>query len=198
MVVDMKTTSTSEPVRRIVDEYTRALGAEFDRLIHKRGLSQRVVANKAGVDPSHLGLFLKGEKRLNNPGLGNLARVLEAVVAVNDLQDVGDVIGVVGDSGEVTYQGESVRFPGLLEVPSGALFADIRPGDRVFVVAHETFELGKFLVVEVDGRDVLCQGVERGGVRGLLTSSGSTIFFEPDQHLIRGVATEVHPAPRLL
>ena len=139
--------------------------------------------------------FLNGKKGLSVEKLAQVVHVLGGVLAVESDDQGVRVVGTIDAQGELHTE-VVVSFPALFEVAAG--FGPFLPGDRVLIQPAERFELGKFLIVETSGRKRLCQAVEQEGVRGLLTSEGDVLLYQPARHVIVGKATERIPAPQPL
>lgn len=139
--------------------------------------------------------FLNGKKGLSVKQLWRVAQALGGVLAVEQTTDSPSVVGTIGAQGELHTE-VVVSFPALFEVAEG--FGPFRAGDRVLIQPADRWEVGKYLVIEANGRQRLCQAVEHEGLRALLTSEGDTLVFQPARHTIVGKATERTPAPELL
>lgn len=172
-----------------------ALSASAERLRAKRGVSRRKLALLAGVEVTHMSHFLNGKKGLSVEKLWRVAQALGGVLAVDEGDEALRVVGTVGAQGELHTE-VSVSFPAMFEVAEG--FGPFRVGDRVMIHPAEKWELGKYVVVDTASRLRLCQAVEHDGVRGLLTSDGDVLLYQPTRQRIVGRAVERIPAAEAL
>lgn len=193
-----KTPPTSTNKRRqtpTLDPDTRALADQFRALRDKRGVSNRRIAIATGIDPTHLGAFFNGRKRLSPPKMGVVLRVLHGVLMVDDLDDGEGVVGTIDGTGELNHQGDDVSFPAHFDVVGlDGTFGPIRAGDRLLIQPHDEWTLGKYLAIRFGSRHRLCQAVERGDTRGLLLPEGDVIVYDPGRHAIVGMVTQRQPA----
>jgi transcriptional regulator with XRE-family HTH domain len=64
------------------DELRRTLGDNVRRLRRERGLSQRALANFAGISTQHIGWIEAGRANVRSTTLANLAAALEVEAVV--------------------------------------------------------------------------------------------------------------------
>lgn len=79
----------------------------------------------------------------------------------------------------------TITFPGYVEC--GPNTPGLEPGEQLFVKAHDSFDLGKLVVVEMAGGRQVMRCVEAEGMRFLRTLAGDDVRYVPERHQVVAV-----------
>jgi transcriptional regulator with XRE-family HTH domain len=175
---------TPDTTRRTLDPRMQQLAGELESLRRRLGMSKRQLAVRSGVHATQLGQFLLGRVGLSYEKACDVSRALGAALVVEVGDDAHPLrIGTVDELGRFMSDTTTLTLPGIIEVQ--AAFGPFAPGDQIHVRHADSFESGRWVLVErAGGGRSLVRCAEREGARVLIDGTGDAVLYEPARHRI--------------